>query len=215
MKKSEVIILSVVVLSFILGVCLYSQMPDQMASHWNIRGQVDNHTSKFWGLFLMPLITLGIFFIFLIIPRIDPLKENIEKFRKYFNSFIVIIALFLFYLYVLTILWNLGVGFNINRFLPPAFAALLFYAGIMIGKSERNWFVGIRTPWTLSSENVWKKTHRIGEELFKISGVIALLGILFPDYAVYLVLAPVILSSIYAFVYSYFAYRKESKITGK
>lgn len=210
MKKSEVIILSVVILSFILGVCLYSQMPDQMASHWNIKGQVDNYISKSWGLFLMPLITLGIFLIFLIIPRIDPLKENIEKFRKYFNSFIVIIALFLFYLYVLTILWNFGISFNINRFMPPAFAVLLFYAGVLIGKSERNWFIGIRTPWTLSDEKVWKKTHRIGEELFKISGVIALLGILFPNYFVYLLVVPVLLSAIYTFVYSYFAYKKRS-----
>ncbi len=211
MKKSEVIVLAVVIISIFLGIYLYPQMPEEMASHWSFQGEVDGYMTKFWGLFLMPLISLVVFFFFLIIPRIDPLKENIEKFRKYFNGFIVIIALFLFYFYVLTVLWNLGVGFDMNRFLPPAFAVILFYAGILIGKSERNWFIGIRTPWTLSSENVWKKTHRIGEELFKVSGVIALLGILFPGYAVYFVLIPVLLSAFYTFVYSYFAYRKESK----
>ncbi len=184
-------------------------MPAKMASHWNIRGEVDNYISKFWGLFLMPFISIGMFLLFILIPKMDPLKANIEKFRKYFDRFIILIILFLFYLYLLTIFWNFGNKFSMNQVLPPAFGILLFYCGILIENAKRNWSIGIRTPWTLSNEKVWEKTHRLGGKLFKMVGIIALFGIFFPNYAFFLVLVPAILVVIYTIVYSYFEYRKE------
>jgi len=209
MRKSEIITILVVLLSFVVGVYLYHQMPEKMASHWNIRGEVDGYISKFWGLFLMPFISLILFFLFVLIPKIDPLKANIEKFRKYFDGFIILIILFLFYLYLLTIFWNFGNRFSMNQVLPPAFGILFFYCGILIEKAKRNWFIGIRTPWTLSNEKVWDKTHQLGGKLFKIAGVIAFLGIIFPNYAFFLVLFPLMVLLIYAVVYSYFEYQKE------
>jgi len=185
-------------------------MPEKMASHWNIQGKVDGYLSKFWGLFLMPLLSLALFVLFLLIPKIDPLKANIEKFRKYFDGFIILIILFLFYLYLLTIFWNFGNKFSMNQVLPPAFGILFFYCGILIEKAKRNWFIGIRTPWTLSNEKVWERTHKIGGKLFKVAGIIVLLGIIFPNYAFFFILFPVIAVSIYTVIYSYFEYRKES-----
>lgn len=185
-------------------------MPEKMASHWNFKGEVDGYISRFWGLFLMPFISVVLFLLFLLIPKIDPLKANIEKFRKYFDGFVVLIILFLFYLYLLTIFWNFGVKFSMNQVLAPAFGILFFYCGILIEKAKRNWFIGIRTPWTMSSEKVWEKTHKIGGRLFKISGIIALLGIFFPGLALFFVLIPVIFVVIYTVIYSYFEYRKEN-----
>lgn len=208
MRKSELIIIFIILASFVVGVYLYPQMPDRVASHWNIRGEVDGYMSKFWGLFLMPIISLGVLLIFVLIPRIDPLKANIDKFRKHFDVFIVIISLFLFYLYLLTIFWTKGARFNMTQFLAPAFGVLFYYAGVLIENAKRNWSIGIRTPWTLSSEKVWAKTHQLGGKLFKVSGVIVLLGIILPDYAFLVLVLPIILSSIYLFVYSYFEYRK-------
>jgi uncharacterized membrane protein len=157
----------------------------------------------------MPIISLILFFLFILIPKIDPLKTNIEKFRKYFDNFVTIIILFLFYLYLLTIFWNFGVQFSMNQVLAPAFGILFFYCGILVEKAKRNWSIGIRTPWTLSNDKVWERTHKIGGKLFKVVGIIAFLGIIFPNYAFFLILFPVIAVSIYTVIYSYFEYRKE------
>jgi len=209
MRKSRIIILLIILISFAVGIYLYPLFPDTMASHWNVQGQVDGYMSKFWGAFLMPFIVVGLFLLFIVIPKIDPLKENIEKFRKYYETFIVAIILFLFYLYILTLVWNLGITFDMNRFLIPAFGILFYYAGILVENAKRNWFIGIRTPWTLSSEVVWEKTHKIGGKLFKIAGIIALLGIFIPEYTFFLVMIPVLSFSLYVIVYSYFEYQKE------
>jgi len=127
MKKTLLIIFSIIVVSFLIGAYFYPQMPDQLASHWNISGEVDGYISKFWGLFLMPIISLLMLLLFIAIPYIDPLKENIEKFRKYYDGFIVLIILFLFFIYLLTILWNLGWRFNMGVILSPALGILFFY----------------------------------------------------------------------------------------
>ena len=178
LRKSEIISLVIVIISLIIGIYFYPLMPEKVASHWNAKGEVDGYMSKFGGLFLMPVISLVLLLLFIIIPKIDPLKHNIEKFRKYFDGFIVLMMLFLFYLYILTILWNIGVRFNFVHLLVPIFSIFFYYCGILIQKAQRNWFIGIRTPWTLSNEQVWNKTHKIGGILFKIAGIISLIGIL-------------------------------------
>ncbi len=211
MRNGEIAVLLLVILSFIIGIYLYPQMPASMASHWNAQGIVDGYMSKFWGLFLMPIVSFGLFLLFIAIPRIDPLKQNIQKFRKYFDIFIVIITAFLLYMYLLTILWSLGFAFIMIMMMVPAFAILFYYAGILIENAKRNWFIGIRTPWTLSNEKVWNKTHKLGGVLFKISGIITLFGMLFPYYAILFVIMPTITVAIYTFVYSYFEYKKIKK----
>jgi len=211
LRKSEIISLLIIMISFIIGISFYSLLPDKVASHWNAKGEVDGYMSKFGGLFLMPVISLVLLLLFIIIPKIDPLKHNIEKFRKYFDGFIVLMMLFLFYLYILTILWNIGVRFNFVHLLVPIFSIFFYYCGILIQKAQRNWFIGIRTPWTLSNEEVWNKTHKIGGILFKIAGIISLIGILLPEYALFFVICPLIIASLFPVIYSYFAYQKLTK----
>jgi len=207
MRKRQWLILALILISFAIAVYFYPWMPARMASHWNIHGDVDGYMPKALGLFLMPCISLVLFGLFLIIPRIDPLRENIKKFRDYFDMFIAVMILFLFYLYLLTILWNLGTRFNMGQMLMPAFGLLIYYCGILMQNAKRNWFIGIRTPWTISSEEVWEKTHLLGGRLFKIAGVLAFLGVFIPDYALYFVLVPVLGFSVFLFVYSYVKYR--------
>jgi uncharacterized membrane protein len=209
MKKSELILFGLVLLSFAVGTYFFPQMPEKIASHWNAEGQVNGHMSKFWGLFLMPIISAGLLLLFIIIPRIDPLRSNIQQFRKHYDNFVFLVMVFLFYIYLLTIFWNIGFRFNIITFLSPAFAILFYYSGILIENARRNWFIGIRTPWTLSSEKVWDKTHRIGGRLFKVAGVIALAAIFFQRFAIFFIIVPVIIIAIYTVVYSYFEYQKE------
>ena len=215
MRKSEIVCAALILISFIAGIYLYSQMPDRMASHWNISGDVDGYMSKFWGVFLVPLIAFGLFLLFLIIPHIDPKKHNIEQFRVYYDRFFIVIIVFILYIYLLTLLWNLNVRFNLIQLMTPAFAVLFYYSGVVISHAKMNWFVGIRTPWTLSSEKVWNQTHALGGKLFKITGIIALLGIIFVNYALFFILVPLIVVGIYTVVYSYFAYREETKMAQK
>ena len=211
MRKTGIIALGIILISFLLGIYFYNKMPEQMASHWNARGEVDGYMSKFWALFLMPLISLGLLLLFLVIPKIDPLKQNIEKFRKYFDIFIVLMLGFLFYVYLLTIFWNLNIRFSMTQLMIPAMAALFYYCGILVENAKRNWFIGIRTPWTLSSEKVWERTHKLGGKLFKGAGLIILLGLVLESYALFFVLVPVIFVSFYLIVYSFFEYQKEIK----
>ena len=121
LRKSEIISLVIVIISLIIGIYFYPLMPEKVASHWNAEGEVDGYMPKFWGLFLMPIISAVLLFLFIIIPKIDPLKHNIEKFRKYFDGFIVLMMVFLFYLYILTILWNMGIRFVFTQFLASFF----------------------------------------------------------------------------------------------
>lgn len=208
-KITRLIIFAIILASFLLAFFFYPQMPSMMASHWNINGEVDGYMSKALALFLMPTLSLFITILFLVIPQIDPLKENIKKFKTYFDGFIILILSFLFYLYLLTIFWNFGFRFNLISLLMPAFGLLFYYCGILIGKAQRNWSIGIRTPWTLSSDCVWQKTHQIGGRLFKICGLISLIGFFFQKIAFFLVIIPVLMVVIYTYCYSYFQFRKE------
>ena len=210
---TEFLLLGIIFISFIIAICIYPQMPERMASHWNAQGQVDGYISKFWGLFLMPILTLLIFLLLIAIPKIDPLKQNIDKFRKYYDGFVILIVVYMFYVYLLTLLWNTGVRFSIIQPLMPAMGILFYYIGILVENAKRNWSIGIRTPWTLSSERVWEKTHKIGGKLFKIAGIIAFIGVFFQKYAAFFILIPVISVTVYTIVYSYFEYQRETKQT--
>jgi uncharacterized membrane protein len=209
-RTAEALVLAIVILSFVLGVSFSGTMPERMASHWSMGNEVDGYVAKSWGVFLVPLIMFVLFLLFLAIPRIDPLRRNIEHFRKYFEGFIVSFFLFMLYLHLLMLLWNAGHRFVMIRLLAPGFAVLFFLIGVMLDHAKQNRFVGIRTPWTLRNERVWDKTHSVGGRLFKIIAFLSLLAIPFPPYAVYLILVPVLSVALFMMVYSYWVSRAES-----
>ena len=209
MRRSEILIVGMALLSLAIGIYYYPQMPEKMASHWNARGEVDDYLPRFWGVFLIPIVLVGLALLFMAIPGIDPLRENIERFRRYYDGFVILFMLFMVFIYFQTILWSIGIKISPNTYLPIAAGLLFVGAGFLIEKTRRNYFVGIRTPWTLSSDRVWDETHRVGGRLFKIAGAISIVGIFFQSYAVYFVLIPAILVAVYTVVYSYFEYKKE------
>jgi uncharacterized membrane protein len=208
-NRAEILSFVIVAAAFIVGYVFYPMMPERMASHWNAAGQVNGYMSRFWGVFLMPIVTLAMFIILLLVPRIDPKKENIAKFRIHFDNFILVIFLFFFYIYGLTLWWNLGGRFDLGRYMVPAFAVLFYYAGVLISKAKMNYTIGIRTPWTLSSESVWDKTHLLGGKLFKAVGILSLFGVFFPVVAIWVVLIGVLCAALIPTVYSYVLYRRE------
>ncbi|MEI6293060.1 MAG: DUF1648 domain-containing protein [Methanomicrobiales archaeon] len=209
MKLVHLGIIAGLLVTFIVTIAVYPLMPDMIPSHWNAAGQVNGYMSKFWGLFLVPFIMAGFVVLLLALPRIDPLKKNYDKFRGYYDGFILVFVIYLLVIQVQIILWSAGVRISPNLTFPLLFGMLFIYLGFLVGHAEPNWFVGIRTPWTLSSESVWKKTHLLGGKLFKIAGIISLFGILFQDYAIWFILVPVFLVSGYIIIYSYLEYQKE------
>jgi uncharacterized membrane protein len=208
-RKSEVFISVMVLLFFVIGFYLYPWMPEKIASHWNVKGEVDGYLPKFPGLFLLPSIFAVIALLFVAVPRIDPLKANIEEFRGYYDRFLTIFSILFLFIYLQTILWSLGIQISPMTLLPIGIGLLFYYAGILCENAKRNWFIGIRTPWTLSSDKVWEKTHKIGGKLFKIAGIIAILGVFVQEYALFLILIPIISFIVYTIAYSYFEYQKE------
>ena len=210
-RNTIFITIFLIVFAVTFSLSVYGRLPEQMASHWNTTNQVDGYISRFWGAFLMPVISVGMLLLFLVIPKIDPLKANIAKFREYFNAFIVLIIGFMVYMHILTMLWNLGYDrFNMGAAMLPAMGLIFIFAGIMMRQAKRNFFIGIRTPWTLSSDHVWDETHRLGSILFIASGILALFGAFFPDYAIWFIMVPVLGSTLFLLVYSYILYQRET-----
>lgn len=195
------------------GLALWNQLPDPMASHWNANDEVDGYTSKFWGVWLMPLVTLGMLGLFMLIPNIDPLKANIAAFRGIFNLFVLLMTAFMLYIHALALAWNLGYqNFRMSAAMLPFIGVLFVFIGYLLKRAKRNWFIGIRTPWTLSSDTVWDKTHQLGSRLFIAAGLFAFLGAVFGgSAAVWLTLAPVLGSAVFLIIYSYALYQRETK----
>jgi uncharacterized membrane protein len=197
-----------IIISFFIAIYFYPVFPDQVATHWGIDNQANGYSSKAFGLFFMPVLSVFLFFLFISLPKINPYKKNFDQFKNYFQNFINIVFAFLFYVYLLTIIWNLDFHFNMIQILSPGLAVLFYYAGVLTSHAKRNWFVGIRTPWTMSNELVWNKTHQIGGKLFKLTGLISLLSLIFPNLAIFFILIPVIFVTVFIFVYSYLEYKK-------
>lgn len=203
--------LFVIILSFILAIYFYPQMPALMASHWGFNGLADGYATKQFALFLIP-VTLSILYpIFLLLPNVNPYKKNFHEYSDYYDVFVSLIFFFLFYVYVLTLLWNLNLYFNMLQFLSPSFSIVFYYAGLLSTKTKRNWFVGIRTPWAYKNDVVWQKTQTFGGSLLKISSVFCLLSLIVPSLSIVFILVPVLFSVLAVNVYSYFEAQKHQK----
>ena len=211
MNWMQWIILLLVVVSFGVGIYYYDMLPDPMASHWDGEGNVNGYMEKTLAVFLIPVILAVFVGIFYVIPHIDPLKANIRKFDKYYQGFIVLFVFFLTYTQVLSVAWNLGYVFDMGKMIAPAMGIVFIYLGILMGNSKQNWFIGVRTPWTLSSQRVWERTHNIAKNIFMGIGLIWIaVGILAPAYTLY-VLGLLLIAVIWLFVDSYLEYQKELK----
>jgi uncharacterized membrane protein len=212
-KTTTITSIILIAIAVIAGIVLWNQLPDQMASHWNANDQVDGTMSKFWGVFMMPLVTLGMMVLFLVVPNIDPLKANIAQFRETFNVFIVLIIAFMLYIHGLTLAWSLGfTNFKMSAAMLPFMGVLFIAIGFLLRKAKRNFFIGIRTPWTLSSDTVWNKTHQLGATLFMASGALAIIGGFFGGMiAFWFLFVPLMGSTLFLVIYSYVLYRRETK----
>jgi len=210
--KTEFLPILLVLFAILASFYFYPRFPDKVPIHWNIAGEVDNYGSRTTGAFLFPAIILGMYLLFLVLPYIDPKKKRYEQFRKVYHVFKNVLVFFMVALYFITSLNALGYQIPVGLWTPILVGLLFIIIGNYMGKIKSNWFIGIRTPWTLSSEEVWNKTHRFGGKVFILGGILMMSMYLLPA-RLQLILFVFIISFILlgTIGYSYILYRKENK----
>lgn len=211
--KKDWPILLIALIPLILAVYFYPQMPEKVPSHWNYQGEIDGYMSSFGGTFFLPLMNIGMYVLFLVLPMIDPKKANYSNFAGAYKLIRYIIHLFFAYVFGITLAAALGYEANVSRLIPYGMAFMLIGLGYAMRKIRHNYFVGFRMPWTLANEKVWDKTHRFGSTAMMIGGAIYLLGNLVPALAenfilfMVAIIGPILLT----LVYSYWAFQQETK----
>lgn len=209
-KTSLTLSFVLIALALAAGLLLSSQLPDPMPSHWNAAGEIDGYTSKALGIWLLPLMTAGLTLLLAFIPLLDPLRANIEKFRPLYNLFIIGFVAYMLYVYALTLASALGWQFNMSVMLLPVMGLLFIGISFLLKNAKRNFFIGIRTPWTLSSDSVWEKTHALGAKTFLVGGLVILLSAFLGETGLWLMLIALMIAAFVPIVYSYILWRQEN-----
>ncbi|MBH0160527.1 SdpI family protein [Fictibacillus sp. 26RED30] len=161
-----------IALSVLIGVFAYPYLPDQMPMHWNIHGEVDGYWDKQYAAFFPPLLMIVLMALFIFMPRIDPKKENYKKFSSSYTIFITIMNVFFLLLQSMTISYGLGVNIDISLVVNLGIGLLFIVLGNYLPRIKHNYFIGVRTPWTLANEKTWRKTHQLSGKLFVMAGIL-------------------------------------------
>ncbi len=208
MKFAIGVILVVVVAS---TMAVYSRLPDEMPTHWNAAGEVDGTTAKPWGPFLVPMMMAGFAVVFLVLPRISPRGFEIEERGRAFRAIVLTFLLFMLALQLIMLAAALGQPVSIGIAMPILVGLLLVVMGNYLSKVPRNFFIGVRTPWTLADEDVWFRTHRLAARTFMLGGLLIAVGapLAGEEHAEAVVLGAVTFAALVPVIYSYAIYKKE------
>lgn len=210
--KSEILSIVMIVVSIIFSVYFFLNFPEQVVVHWNYQGEPDAWASRALAAFMIIPIIIGVYFLFIFLPKFDPKRDKYVHFEKTYRIIRNSIVSFLTLIYLITGFNNLGYNLPIDKIIPVLVGILFMIIGNYMGKVKSNWFLGFRTPWTLSSDEVWNKTHRAGGKLFMLVGAIIAFSIFLPSYLkAYIVVISSIILVFGVMIYSYFLYRKELK----
>ncbi|MCR8926826.1 SdpI family protein [Priestia megaterium] len=208
--KKHVFPLGITLLTLVAWLIALPHLPATMPIHWGANGEADGFATKINAMILTVGIMVLIYFIIAFVPRIDPRKENYKYFSKTYNIVLNAVLLLFFFVNMSTILQ--GLGYNVPMaYIAPIMAGLVFIIiGNYLQRVRSNYFMGIRTPWTLSNETVWKKTHRLSGKLFFIGGLLILISAFLPDgYKSVIMWGSIVLCVAIPYLYSYVAYKKE------
>ena len=213
-RMSDVLGFLLVAAAFFAVTVQYASLPDPMPTHWNAAGQVNGWMPKFWGAYLLPLLMAGMWLLFLVLPKISPRGFEMEPFLRAWGVLKVTILALMAYIGVL-VLRAAQHGGEMSQ--TPIFVALgILFAviGNLLGKVTRNFFVGIRTPWTLASEEVWLRTHRLAGRLFVAAGLL-MAASAFVGLPLWSIIGLLVVSSLVPVVYSYVIYRRIEGLPGR
>lgn len=197
-------------LPFILVAAFYARLPDEVPMHWGFDGEIDRYGGKN-ELWLMAALGPLFALLFQFLPRLDPRKRNYEKFQKYYDAFGVVITAFVAVMMGIALLESFRPGtVSMGRVVSALVGLLFLFLGNLMGKVKPNFFMGIRTPWTLSDPDVWNRTHRLGGGLFFLAGLAtAVSAVLLPERITFWVLmGGVLAAALIPTVMSYVWYRR-------
>jgi uncharacterized membrane protein len=212
--RFEVPQLLVLIGMFAAAGVLWSSSPESFPVHWNIHGNVDRYGSRFEGLLLVPLIAAGLYALLLVLPQFDPGRANYQSFLSAYFAIRLSILVFLAVIYTCMLLVAFGHSVNMNSIIPFAMCALFVILGSVMSSIRPNWFVGVRTPWTLSSRLSWDKTHRLAGRLFMAMGaVVGLLGLIQTAWMLAVTVTFVVGSVLGILIYSYIVWRNDPERT--
>jgi uncharacterized membrane protein len=202
--------LIVAALAIAVSVWAYPRLPETVVTHWNLRSEPDGYSPRFWAVALMPLLILGLTGLFRVLPRVDPRRANYEKFIDSYWRIANVVIAFLLLAHGLVIASGLGYEIEVDRLVPLGIGLLFAFLGNYLTRVEPNWFVGIRTPWTLSSDKVWRKTHRTGGWFFVAGGLVIAAGAFAPrGVFVPLFVAVTVVVTLVPVVQSYILWKRE------
>ena len=194
----------------------YPHLPAQVATHFNLQGEPNGWSSRLMAVALVPVIGIFMAFMFTFLPRIDPKKANYAKFGTTWwtvaNAALILLAL----VHVAVLGKAMGWAVDISRIVGLGVGGMFILIGNLMTRIRPNWFMGIRTPWTLSSDTVWRKTHRFGGVAFVIAGVcIAATGLLGSRWALYAAIGSAVAAGLGSVVYSYVVWKGEQRGSGE
>lgn len=202
--------LLVIAAAFVASAAVYQDLPQRMPTHWNVSGDVDGWSSRPWGAFMIPVFLLVMLAVFHLLPKIDPRAPNYAKFRGSYEIVIIAVMVFMLGVQLVILASSLGNDISVDRVIPIGVGVLLMVIGNLLPRMRPNWFVGVRTPWTLSSDRVWDRTHRFGGRLFVAAGALILLtGLFAPQMAQPVLIGCVVGVSVILLAYSYIAWKQE------
>lgn len=206
-RRLNAISLALIAGSFLFSAAVYLWLPDQIPSHWNLAGEVASTMSKTWGAFMMPLIMLGLYGVFRVIPALSPKGYGIDAANSGFVGIRVAVFALFALLNLLILLAALGVPIAMGSAVSMAVGGLLAVLGWFLDRLPRNFYVGIRTPWTIVDEDNWTRTHRLGKWLFMAAGLVMVVGGIMGANA-FVIVAAALAAGLVPMVYSYLIYRQ-------
>ena len=211
LKPALVTAITLFVIMALISIWAALQLPAdiKLPVHWNINGEPNQYAGKFLGLFMMPIVVMVVILLLTFLPRIEPRKKNINLSMKAYNLIIISIILVFATLHIVMIMNALGKSLSIGKIVPALIGVLFIVIGNYMGKIRSNFMLGIKTPWTLSSELSWNKTHRLGGRLFILSGFLIIISsfMLSGTARMIILLISVFGTVIISFIYSYLIWK--------
>ncbi|NOX85769.1 MAG: DUF1648 domain-containing protein [Chlorobi bacterium] len=210
--KNELPLIAIVAIPFAYLAYIWNELPGKVPVHWNINGEVDRYGNKAELILIPVILPLLIYLIFLVVPKIDP-KNKIGKMGKKYQNIKTLLTVLMSILATFLIYTAKNQSLTNPNYVVLLLGVLYIILGNYFKTIKPNYFIGIRTPWTLESETVWKDTHKLGGKLWFGGGFIVVISSLLlskeADFKLFMIITGII--AIIPVVYSYFRFRKLEK----
>lgn len=207
--KKEIIPIIFILIFLMAGMYAYKYLPAVVPTHWDANNTPNGWSTRNFAVFFFPGLIFGIYLLLSLFPHIDPFKENMKKFSGVYYKFKLVLILFMGGIYLLTLYAALNHNINVGRFVMIGIAWFIYYIALILPLLKRNYFIGIRLPWTLASDEVWDKTHKFGKQVFIILAFLILINSFFSGSLIFwLFLIEMFIGVMSLCVYSYIQFRK-------